>query len=131
MSSSPNPTQGLRTSARSPGSIANEQHHDDSASQRSANGVPASIDRILADSTVKTPIQDNQMLIVNNTAAAWAYVFVGKDADCPGSAPTISNGIGVPPNSQTLMISGKSDDAQQSIVVKASAATVQVVVLKN
>lgn len=129
--SSPKPTQGLRTSARSPGSIQNEQHHDDTAIQRSGNGMPASMERILSDSTVKTPIQDNQPLWVSNTAAAWAYVFVGKDVDCPAGAPSITTGMGIAPNSSVLMFSGKSDDDQQSIVVKASAATVQVVVLKN
>lgn len=129
--SSPRPTQGLRTSARSPGSIQNEQHHDDTAIQRSGNGMPASMDRILADSTVKTAIQDNQPLWVSNTSASWQYVFVGKDADCPAGAPSITTGMGIAPNTSVLMFSGKSDDDQQSIVVKASAATVQVVVLKN
>lgn len=129
--SSPQPTQGLRKTARSPGSIVNEQAHDDTATQRSGNGIPASISLILADSTVKTPIQDNQPLLINNTANAWAYVFVGKDSDCPAGAPAITTGMGVPPNAQVLMFPGKSDDGLQSIVVKASAATVQVVVLKE
>jgi len=129
--SSPRPTQGLRTSARSPSAIANEQNHDDTAVQRSGNGMPASIDRIIATSTTKEPIQDNQPLWVSNTAVVWAYVFVGKDIDCPAGAPSITTGMGIAPNSSVLMFSGKSDDDQQSIVVKTSAATVQVVVLKN
>jgi hypothetical protein len=129
--SSPKPTQGLRTTVRSPNSIVNEQNHDDTASQRSANGVPASIDQIISPSTAKTAITDNQMLIVSNTSASWNYVFVGKDSDCPLGAPDITNGIGVPPNSQTLFICGKSDDPNESIVVKASNATVQIVVVKN
>lgn len=129
--SSPQPTQGLRTSARSPGSIANEQHHDDTASQRSGNGMIASMERIIATSTTKTPIQDNQPLKISNTSASWQYVFVGKDADCPAGAPDITTGMGIAPNTSELWFPGKSDDPQQSIVVKTSAATVQVVVLKN
>ncbi len=129
--SSPRPTQGLRTTARSPGSIQNEQHHDDSAAQRSGNGVIASIERIIATSTTKTAIQDNQPLWVCNTAAATAFVFVGKDNDCPAGTPDITNGMAIPPNTGLLMFPGKSDDDAQSIVVKTSAATVQVVVLKN
>ena len=129
--SSPRPTQGLRTSARSPGSIQNEQNHDDSATQRSGNGVIASIDHILTTSTTKAPIQDNQPLWVSNTSATWQYVFVGKDVDCPAGAPDITTGLGVAPNTSVLMFPGKSDDDQQSIVVKTSAATVQVVILKN
>jgi len=121
----------LRNTARSPGSIQNEQAHDDCAVQRSGNGMIASMERIIATSTAKTAIQDNQPLMVNNTANAWAYVFVGKDSDCPAGAPDITTGMGVPPNSSVLMFPGKSDDDQQSIVVKTSAATVQVVVLKQ
>lgn len=129
--SSPRPTQGLRTTARSPGSIQNEQAHDDSACQRSGNGMIASVERIIAASTTKTPIQDNQPLKVSNTSATWQYVFVGKDADCPAGAPDITTGMGIAPNTSELMFPGKSDDDQQSIVVKTSADTVQVCVLKN
>ena len=128
---SPRPTQGLRTSARSPGSIQNEQHHDDSASQRSGNGMIASMDQIIATSTTKTPIQDNQPLRISNTSGTWQYVFVGKEVDCPAGAPDITTGMGIAPNTSELWFPGKSDDDQQSIVVKTSAATVQVVVLKN
>lgn len=129
--SSPRPTQGLRTTARSPGSIVNEQHHDDTAAQRSGNGMIASMDRIIATSTTKTAIQDNQPLKISNTSASWQYVFVGKDVDCPAGTPDITNGMGIAPNTSELWFPGKSDDDQQSIVVKTSAATVQVVVLKN
>lgn len=129
--SSPTPTQGLRTTVRSPGSIINDQAHDDSASQKSGNGVIASIERIIVTSTTKTAIQDNQPLWVVNTATATAFVFVGKDNDCPAGAPDITTGMAIPPNTGLLMFPGKSDDNVQSIVVKTSAATVQVVVLKN
>lgn len=129
--SSPRPTQGLRTTVRSPGSITNEQAHDDTATQRSGNGMPASMERIIGTSTTKTAIQDNQPLWASNTTGTWAYIFVGKDSDCPAGAPDITTGMGIAPNSSLLMFSGKSDDDAQSIVVKTSAATVQVVVLKN
>lgn len=128
--SSPTPTQGLRTSARSPGSIANEQHHDLTAVQRSGNGMIGAIDRVLADSTTKEPIQDNQPLWVVNTAAAVAYLFVGKDSDCPATVDN-TNGLALPVGAGLLVFTDRSDDPQQSVVVKSSASTVHVTVLKQ
>lgn len=128
--SSPNPTQGLRKSARSPGSIQNEQHHDPTAAQRSTNGVLGAIDRVLANSTTKEPIQDNQPIWAVNTSGSVAYIFIGKDNLCPVTVDA-TNGLAIPAGQGLLLFSDRSDDDQQSIVVKTSASSVHVTVLKQ
>lgn len=127
---SPRPTQGLRTSVRSPGSIQNDQHHDATATQRGSDGKIGAIERVIADSTVKTAIQDNQPLWVVNRDTVVHYLFVGKDSETPGTVDD-TNGMALPAGEGFLIFSDKSDDDQQSIVVKTDSSQVHITVLKN
>lgn len=114
----------------SPTVIQNSQHHDTSLSQKCSVGSPGTPELIIADSTVLTPIKDYATIRVTNTTASVAFIFIGQESDAPGGAPTIADGLALPPNSSENIFIGKLEDDSESVHVKASAATVQVVVFE-
>lgn len=120
---------GLNKSARNPGSIVNIEHHDPSGSQKSANGVPATIKQVVATSTTATALEPLALLWVVNRDTSVQYIFVGK-ADLVPVTVDASNGMALPPNAGLLLCCGKSDDDKQSIMVKTSNALVHVTILE-
>lgn len=124
-----NPKLGLKNNARSPASIANAEHHDPSGSQKSANGIPATIKQVIATSTTETPLEDFAMLWVVNRDTSVQYIFVGKDSDVPGTVDA-TNGMAIPPETGILLNCGASNDDMQSMAVKTSNALVHVTILE-
>lgn len=123
------PFQGLRKNARSPGSIQNAQHHDPSGAERSLNGTPATINKVIATSTTKEPLEPYAILWVVNRNTATQYIFVGKDEDVPVTVDA-SNGMALPPNYGILLHCGESNDNKQSIAVKSSHSDVHITILE-
>lgn len=124
-----NSKQGLFKNARSPGSIQNAHHHDPSGSEKSANGIPATIKKVVATSTTKEPLEQYAMLWVVNRDAAVQYVFVGKDVDVPVTVDA-TNGMAIPAGEGVLLHCGASDDPMQSMAVKTSSAQVHITILE-
>lgn len=122
--------QGLRNNASSPGSIANSQHHDLSASQRSANGIPGTIKQILAASNVKTPLSDYAMLWVVNNDTSPHYLAISKDSDIPAGAVTAATGMCIPAGQGVLICCGASNDDQQSMACKSDSIQIHITVLE-
>ena len=121
------PKTGLHGNARSPGSIANSQHHDPSRAERDISGSPATPLAIFND-VVEHALHPNAVLRVFNTAATVGFVYVG-----PAPAPVTvdaTNGLALTPQFYENLYCGVSDDPKISIVVKASVATIQLVVMK-
>lgn len=127
---SANPNQGLRKNARSPGSISNAQHHDPSGAEKSLNGIPATIQQVVATSTTKTPLEQFALLWVVNRDTAVQYIFVGKDSDVPLTV-SATNGMALPAGEGVLLHCGASDDDLQSMAVKSSNALVHVTILQS
>lgn len=121
--------QGLLKNARSPGSIVNAEHHDPSGSQKSANGIPATIKTIVADSSVKTSLEPFAMLWVVNRDTSVHYIFVGKDNVVP-SPVTASNGMAIPPGAGVLLNCGVSEDDMQSMAMKTDSSQIHVTILE-
>lgn len=124
-----NKNQGLFKNARSPGSIVNAQHHDPSGSEKSANGVPATIKQVIADSTVETPLENFAMLWVVNRDTVPHFVFVGKHADVPGTV-SASNGMCIPAGDGVLLNCGASSDDMQSMAVKSDSSQLHITILE-
>ena len=124
----------LKNKARNPGSIANDEHNDSSGAQRSANGDIIAIDRILssaeATAAAGTPVPQRGTLRIANTAAAWAFVYIGDEGTAPAT-PDITNAIAIAPNSSTMIYTGIPSSEMKALVVKASAGTVQVVIMQQ
>lgn len=119
--------KGLKTNARSPGSITNAQHHDPSMSERDIAGSPGTPDDIISDAATAQVVPKGAILRVMNTNAAVQYIFIGKQSDVPGGAPDISTGIAIAPNFYENFYLGERKDGE-SIFIKASSNDVQVVV---
>jgi len=111
--------------ARSPGSIANQQHHDKSLSERDIAGSPGTVNRIIANAATAQPIADLAIIRVINTTGVMQFLFIGPLADAPGGAPTIATGIAIPPNFYENFYIGKLEIG--SVHIKASDNGVQVV----
>ena len=127
--STPTPTQGLQN-ARSPGSIANAEHHDFTGVGKQASGLLVSIDRIIADSSVAAgeAVGDfAPMWVVNRDAAAVHYLYVGKEP-APGTVDA-TNGIALPPNFAGMVFGPASDDPMKSIMVKSDDSDVHITVM--
>lgn len=124
-----NPRQGLFKGVRNPGSIVNAEFHDPSGSKKGASGVPATINQVIADSTVKTPLEAYSMLWVVNRDTVTQYLFVGKDSAVPGTV-SASNGLALPAGEGHLFHCGASDDDTQSMAVKSSSSQVHITVLE-
>lgn len=118
------------TTARNPGAIANEQHDDKSLSQRSQNGTPGTYEQIISNAATAQVVPDLCVLRVANTSATTQFLFIGILADVPGAAPTIANGLALPPNSAQNVFLGAPVNDQQSIYIKASDNGVQVAVFE-
>jgi hypothetical protein len=121
---------GLKQNARNPSAIANMEFNDAAKAQKCLVGTAGDVDSILADSTVTTPLEAESVLRIANTANAVAYIYVGKLSLLPG-ALSITTALAIMPYSSEVIFAGTSDDDKDSIVVKSSAATVQVAVLKR
>ena len=121
--------KGLKSS-RSQGSISNSQHHDQTEAQKGIEGVPVSIKIVIPDSTVATPIENQAVLYVSNTAGATAFIWIGKEGDEPGTID-VSSALALPPNSARTFFAGFSDDPKKSLVVITSVSTVQIVIMDS
>lgn len=130
---SSNSNLNLKRTSRNPSSIANDQHNDASGAERSANGDILCIDRIIsaanATAAAGTPVPERGTLRIANTANAWAFVYIGEEGSVPGSLD-ITNSMAVAPNSSAMLFSGVSTDDKKSLMIKVSAGTVQVIVMK-
>ena len=126
-----NKNHGLRNHASSPSTIANNEHHDPSGAQKNLDGSPGTIDFIIPDSTVKTAVEPYAVLRVSNTTAGTLYLFTGKDSDAPAGAPTVLTGLAFPAGLTEMVFCGASDDEKESIVCKASAIGLQIIVMKS
>jgi hypothetical protein len=126
---SQNSRLGLKTS-RSPGSITNMQHHDQSGSEKSFNGTAGTIRKIVAVSTTLEPLENFALLRVCNTAGALGYVWIGPADQVPGTVDA-TTGFALPANSVENFFVGQSSDPKISMAVKTSAASVQVAVLDH
>ena len=115
---------GLKTS-RSPGSITNAQHHDQSLSERDISGSPGTIGRIISNAATSQVVADYAVLRVANTTATTQYLFIGEVGDVPGAAPDITNGMAIPPNFYENIYLGRLKSCE-SIYIKASDNGVQV-----
>jgi len=125
-----NPKIGLNNHARSPGSIANAQHHDPSGSEKSINGSPATIKSVIATSTTLTPVSNFAVVRVVNTTGSTAFFWSGKMSDDPGVL-SAANALALPPNSSEVFHCGASDDDKISMGVKTNVVGVQVVIMEN
>ena len=130
---SENSNLNLKKTSRNPGSIANDEHNDAAGANRSANGDILCIDKVIpaADATAAagTPVPERGTLRIANTAAAWAFIYIGEEGSVPATLD-ITNSMAVAPNSSTMLFSGVSSNAMKSLMVKVSAGTLQVIVMK-
>ena len=128
---SSNPNLNLKRTSRNPGSIVNDEHNDASGAGRSANGDILCIERVIpaAEATVAANVPQRGTLRIANTAAAWAFVYVGEEGTL-AAALDITNSMAVAPNSSTMLFTGVPTTDMKSLQVKVSAATVQVIVMK-
>lgn len=124
-----NKNQGLAKNARSPGSIVNAEHHDPSGSSKSANGVPATIKQVVADSSVETPLENFAMLWVVNRDTSPHYIFVGKHSDVPATV-SASNGMCIPAGAGIQLNCGASSDDMQSMAVKSDSSQLHLTILE-
>ncbi len=130
---SENSNLNLKRTSRNPSSIANDEHNDAAGAGRSANGDILCIQRVIpaaeATAAAGTPVPERGTLRIANTAAAWAFVYIGEEGTVPATLD-ITNSMAVAPNSSTMLYSGVSTDAKKSLVLRVSAATVQAIVMK-
>lgn len=130
---SENSNLNLKRTARNPSSIANDEHNDAAGAGRSANGDILCIDRIIptAEATAATgaPVPERGTLRIANQTAAWAFVYIGEEGTVPGTLDA-TNSMAVAPNSSTMLYSGVSTSAMKSLMIRVSAALVQVIVMK-
>lgn len=121
---------GVRKESSSPGTIVNKQNHDRSGSQKTLEGTGGTIKEIIADSSVITPVEAGCVLRVVNTDAATQFLFVGLRSEAPGVAPTIANGIALPPDCKEHVFIGFTAAANEGTVIRSSSSNVQVTVLE-
>lgn len=123
----------LKQKSRNPSSMANDEHNDASGAQRSGNGDIVAVERIVpaAEATVAVNVPQRGTLRVANTAGTWAYLYVGDAVNLPPGAPDITNGVAIPPNSATMIYTGIPSSAMQSLQAKASAGTLQIVIMQQ
>ena len=121
------PKTGLTNNARSPGSIANAQHHDPSRAERDMGGS-AGTPLAFFNDTVEHAIHPNAILRVFNTTAAVEFLYIGQEP-APVTVDA-TNGFAVVPEFFENFYCGVSDDPQKSIVVKASSAAIQIALMK-
>lgn len=122
----------LRRAARNPSSIANDQNNDDSGVSRSTNGEIIAVESIVADSSLAAGVDvpERGSLRVCNTSGSTQFLWVGDHDLVPVGAPTITNGIALPPNHATMLFTGRPSSDKKSIRVKSSSALVQIVICK-
>lgn len=120
---------GLRNHARSPGSIANAEHHDPSRAHRGMDGIPGTYQesKVTNDALVHA-VEDHTVLRVANDTGATVYVWVGAAEDVPGTVDA-TNGIAVLANSVEVIHCG-AIDAMSSVAYKASAG-IQIIAFDN
>jgi hypothetical protein len=122
---------GLKVNAKNPATIANDEHSDACHAARDMEGHSAAIKEIVTTSTTKKPVADFALLRVVNTNAAVQFIYIGKDSAAPAGAPDITNGLALPPNESIMLYCPATDDIKDSIVVKTSHATVQVIIMES
>lgn len=128
---SSNQNLNLKKTSRNPGSIANDEHNDASGANRSGNGDIAAIDQIIADASGAAGVDVPQRgtVRVSNMANAWAFVSITDHDAVPGTVDA-STGLAIAPNSTVQLFTGLSSSDMKSLKLRASAATVQVVIMK-
>jgi hypothetical protein len=130
---SSNANLNLKRTSRNPSSIANDEHNDASGAGRSANGDILCIDRIIlaadAIAAAGAPIPERGTLRIANTSASWQFVYIGEEGTVPGTLD-ITNSMAVAPNSSMMLFSGVSTSDMKSLMIRVSAGTVQVIVMK-
>lgn len=119
---------GVNKSSRNPTAIANLEHDDKSLSSRNQSGTPGTYNSIISNAATAQVVPDYAVLRVCNTTGTVQYLFIGALADVPGGAPTIANGIAIPPNFTENVYLGKLEDPIQSIHIKASDNGVQIAI---
>lgn len=122
----------LRKAARNPSSIANDQNNDASGVGRSTNGEIIAIDEIIANSALAAGIDvpERGSLRVCNTSGAIQFLWIGDHDQVPGGAPTIANGIALPPNHVAMLFTGNPSSDMKSLKIKTSNTAVQVAICK-
>lgn len=127
-----NQQTNLRKASRNPSSIANDQHNDASGVSRSTNGEIIAVESIIADSSAAggADVPERGTLRVCNTSGALQFLWIGDHDAVPGSAPTIANGIALPPNHVAMLFTGLASNDQKSLRIRSSNAAVQVVICK-
>jgi hypothetical protein len=119
---------GISSKVRNPGSIANDQHVDTAKAQKNIQGTGV-IDKIIAPSSTATPVPNDAVIRVCNTSGSIQYVYVGPENTVPGTVDA-TNSFALPAGSVDHIFCGQADDDKYSIMVKTSANSVQVVLLK-
>ena len=112
--------------ARSPGSITNQQHHDKSMSERDIAGSPGTISKIIANSATLQSVPDLAVIRVMNTTTVMQFLFIGEELDAPGGAPSIATGIAIPPGFFENFYCGKLE-SKKSTFIKSSDNGLQIV----
>ena len=131
MSSNPKRLKGLKVNSRSPSSIANSEHNDTVGACKEISGSSLAIDKILPDaSTTAQSVGDCALIRVYNNTGSVQFIWAGDEGDEPGTAD-ITNSVALAPNSVENFFLPPSSDDSKSVVVKTSAATVQVVKMKG
>ncbi len=121
---------GVHNNARSPATVSNAQHHDKSMAERDISGSPGTPEEIIVASTTPQAVPNHSVLRVVNTNAAIQFLFIGKQADVPGGAPTITTGYAIPSNFYENIYLGELE-GNESIFVKSSSDDVQVIVMDS
>lgn len=122
----------LRKAARNPSSIANDQHNDAAGVSRSTNGEIIAIDLIISDASVTAGVDvpERGSLRVCNTSGSVQFLWIGDQDLVPVGAPTIANGVALPPNHVAMLFTGNASSDQKSLKLKTSSALVQVAICK-
>ena len=127
-----NQQTNLRKASRNPSSIANDQHNDASGVIRSTNGEIIAVDLIVPDSSLPAGVDvpERGTLRVCNTSSSTQFLWIGDHDAVPVSAPTIANGLALPPNHVAMLFTGLASNDQKSLRIKSSNAAVQVAICK-
>lgn len=121
---------GLKRS-KNPSAIANDEHDDKSLSARNLSGSPGTANAIISTAATAQLVPAYGILRVMNTSATVQYLFIGIGADIPAGTPDITNGLAIAPNSYECFFLGTPLSMIESVWIKASANTVQVVVFEQ
>lgn len=127
--STKNPAHGLRQNARSPGSIVNAQHHDATGSEKDISGSPIAIKKVIADSTVVTPVDDFAIVRYMNRNSTPEYLWVGPINQVPATV-NATNGIALTPLFHEVAYLPASKDSKISIALKSSSSQVHIVIME-